>query len=54
MIYISERDKYYLPKKNVAAHFDPLLLNDLTNLKKIGDKIKALQISKPAVQTASL
>ena len=45
---------YYLPKKNVAAHFDQLLLNDLPYLEKIGDSIKALQISKPAVQTASL
>ena len=45
---------YYLPKKNVAAHSDQLLLNDLPYLKKIGDRIKALQISKPAVQTASL
>ena len=45
---------YYLRNKNVAAHFDQLLLNDLTFLNEIGDKIKALQISKPAVQTASL
>ena len=45
--------RYYLRKKNVAAHFDQLLLNDLTFLNEIGDKIKALQISKPVVQTAS-
>ena len=43
-----------LEKKNVAAHFDQLLLNEFTYLKKIGDRIKALQIFKPAVQTASL
>ena len=46
---------YYLPNKKVAANFvhNRLLLNDLPILKN-GDVMKALQISKPAVQTVSL
>ena len=45
---------YYLPKKNLPAHFEQLLFNDSSNFKKIGDQIEALQISELVVQTASL
>ena len=47
-------DRYYLPKKNLPAHFEQLLFNDSSNFKKIGDQIEALQISELVVQTASL
>ena len=43
---------YYLRNKKVPARFDQLLLNKSSWYKKIGDKIKALRISEPAVQTA--
>ena len=45
---------YYLPNKNLPAHFEQLLLNNSSNLIKIGDQIEALQISELVVQTASL
>ena len=45
---------YYLPKKNLPAHFEQLLFNDSSDFKKIGDQIEALQISELVVQTASL
>ena len=45
---------YYLGNKNVSAHFNQSLLNNLFKYNKIGGKIKALQISKQAAQTASL
>ena len=48
------RKMYYLPKKNLPAHFEQLLFNDSSNFKKIGDQIEALQISELVVQTASL
>ena len=53
MVYY-QKHKYYLPNKKVPARFDQLLLNDSTHFKKIGGKIKAIQISEPSVQTASL
>ena len=43
---------YYLRNKKVPARFDQLLLNKSSCYIKIGDIIKALQISEPAVQTA--
>ena len=45
---------YYLKNRNVPAHFDQWHLKNSTDSKKIGDKIKALQISEWAVQTACL
>jgi len=48
------KNLYYLPKKNLPAHFEQLLFNDSSDFKKIGDQIEALQISEPVVQTASL
>ena len=45
---------YYLHNKNLSAHFDVYLRLYLTNPKKIGDEIKALQICKQSAQTASL
>ena len=45
---------YYLHNKNLSAHFDVYLRLYLTNPKKIGDEIKALQICKLSTQTASI
>ena len=41
-------------KKNVSARFRQSFLDNSTDLKKDGDKIKALPISELAVQIASL
>ena len=50
----SSHIEYYLKNRNVPAHFDQWHLKNSTDSKKIGDKIKALQISEWAVQTACL